>query len=624
MKYFVLLLNCLFFITVSPAQSCLVDSLEKRVQIEFDDYKNAALKVQLAEAYYNSNSEKAKQFTKETQKIAIQKKYTDIVTYTHIALSHIYNTEQKYDSASREADTAIVLAESIQHHNLIGLANFRKAQYFEHGKTHEDSLIMYYYKALAAFELSKNELYIVKSYTALARYFSFIGDMEREEKYARLAYAVSSKSKNMECQILGATIFCLYLHHVNITQQHPQQKITDSIFTLVNKSNELNSATTCIPKDAYVDLLSKSTFFCIMQHYKFHSFAADEFRVIYTGFLANAFSRNQYGSVIDITLTGVKYYIDKKDFITADSLLRKIEPYILYINNHERYYWATQLYMLYTTLYTKQQQYETAFTYRLRYDNYTDSLKRGISIIMVKDTELEEAFAKKEYDRLVLSNATTKSKKRYLYTIIGCIAFLAILFYMFRSYYFKQRAAIAKEQLLFKEKQETILLAKIKEEEMSKMALEKIKMERASVALIENNLLNEAQKNTLQIELLNNKNKIELHNELLIALQQDLPNITQGEQAIFEQHNAINNTADAIDIEDTYPYFFEQLQQQANNTLTELDLKYCAYIKMGMGNKKMASLLNIENKSISMAKYRIKQKLQLRKDDDLEKYIENI
>lgn len=68
-------------------------------------------------------------------------------------------------------------------------------------------------------------------------------------------------------------------------------------------------------------------------------------------------------------------------------------------------------------------------------------------------------------------------------------------------------------------------------------------------------------------------------------------------------------------------FFFENLQQKAGHTLTRLDLKYCSYILMGMSNKEISVRLSIEPKSIRMARYRIKQKLGLDKDANLDHFI---
>jgi DNA-binding CsgD family transcriptional regulator len=70
-----------------------------------------------------------------------------------------------------------------------------------------------------------------------------------------------------------------------------------------------------------------------------------------------------------------------------------------------------------------------------------------------------------------------------------------------------------------------------------------------------------------------------------------------------------------------YPNFFSKLQQRSAENLTQLDLRYCAYIQMGLSSKEMSNLLNVDPASIRKARYRLKQKLNLGKEDDLNDFI---
>ena len=58
--------------------------------------------------------------------------------------------------------------------------------------------------------------------------------------------------------------------------------------------------------------------------------------------------------------------------------------------------------------------------------------------------------------------------------------------------------------------------------------------------------------------------------------------------------------------------------------LTDLDLKYCAYIFLKRNTKEMASLMGVEPKSIRMSKYRLKQKLGLDKEEQLEAFVRGL
>ncbi len=66
------------------------------------------------------------------------------------------------------------------------------------------------------------------------------------------------------------------------------------------------------------------------------------------------------------------------------------------------------------------------------------------------------------------------------------------------------------------------------------------------------------------------------------------------------------------------------MQEKALGTLTKLDFKYCGYIKLGMSTKDIANHMNIDVQSMRMARYRIKQKLHLDREKDLDTYIREI
>lgn len=79
-----------------------------------------------------------------------------------------------------------------------------------------------------------------------------------------------------------------------------------------------------------------------------------------------------------------------------------------------------------------------------------------------------------------------------------------------------------------------------------------------------------------------------------------------------------------IKFEYAYPQFFQLLQKKADNQLTATDLRYLVYTFLDISVKDIANQMNVEPKSIHMARYRIKQKLNLDKDESLDDYIKSI
>lgn len=69
--------------------------------------------------------------------------------------------------------------------------------------------------------------------------------------------------------------------------------------------------------------------------------------------------------------------------------------------------------------------------------------------------------------------------------------------------------------------------------------------------------------------------------------------------------------------------FFTKMTER-NPKLTTLDLKHCAYIKMNIDNYELARILNVEMKSLQMARYRLKKKLNLKQEDNLREFIQSL
>jgi DNA-binding CsgD family transcriptional regulator len=74
--------------------------------------------------------------------------------------------------------------------------------------------------------------------------------------------------------------------------------------------------------------------------------------------------------------------------------------------------------------------------------------------------------------------------------------------------------------------------------------------------------------------------------------------------------------------EEAHPTLFAELQK-LNPDLTKNDLRYCAYLKMGLINKDIAQLLHLDTDSVRKQQYRIKQKLGLDKEISLNDFIKS-
>lgn len=69
------------------------------------------------------------------------------------------------------------------------------------------------------------------------------------------------------------------------------------------------------------------------------------------------------------------------------------------------------------------------------------------------------------------------------------------------------------------------------------------------------------------------------------------------------------------------PQFLKQLSKKHPH-LTPKDLKYCCYVKMNMSNEDIRNILGINQESVRTHKYRLKKKMTLSGEQDLQNYLQ--
>ena len=78
-----------------------------------------------------------------------------------------------------------------------------------------------------------------------------------------------------------------------------------------------------------------------------------------------------------------------------------------------------------------------------------------------------------------------------------------------------------------------------------------------------------------------------------------------------------------IHFEEIHPRFFGQLREIAPN-ITRSELKLCAYIRINMSTKEIASVMHIVVDSVSKKRNRLRKKLKLKSNINLNKYLHKI
>jgi len=159
---------------------------------------------------------------------------------------------------------------------------------------------------------------------------------------------------------------------------------------------------------------------------------------------------------------------------------------------------------------------------------------------------------------------------------------------------------------------ETRIIESEKEEQILKNQLYKMEVEKYQKELLAESLL------------VNHKNKILADLRLFIVETPKLSKHRDELEKIFNDELTKAHEHFNTDLRHIHPALITRLQKRSGNKLTALDLEYCRMIYMKMTSKEMSDILDVEPKTVRMGKYRVKQKLGLDKNEDLNEFIENI
>ena len=264
-------------------------------------------------------------------------------------------------------------------------------------------------------------------------------------------------------------------------------------------------------------------------------------------------------------------------------------------------------------LYEEQGNYEKALSFQKKIAEYNKKLFDQKQALNAQKLEIQyEAEKKNNEVQLLRQKEKYAQNQKYLYIGIAIASLLGLIF-MFRSYHFRLRYSIQRERELYLEKQEAELQMKLEKEEQSRLKAEQ--------------QLLESQQQQLQKEMMASQLQLAHKKEMLLQIKEKLGgNDEVNINKIWNEELLLDHDFEEakFQIQEIHPDFFTLLSQQAQQKLTALDLKLCAYLHLKMDTKKIAQILHIEAKSVRMSRYRIKQKLGLGKEEDLSLFLQNI
>lgn len=193
--------------------------------------------------------------------------------------------------------------------------------------------------------------------------------------------------------------------------------------------------------------------------------------------------------------------------------------------------------------------------------------------------------------------------------VLSVFGIFSLIYFLYN----RSKLHINKTALLEAEKNSAELTLQLEKEEKHRL-----ETEQKLAILQQEQLQKQAMVTSLQLDHKNTfinelKEKIKQQKEI------NLDKILKEEQLADNNFNGIQQI-----IQDVHPNFFKRLQELSKTRLTNLDLKYAAYIYINMDNLQIANTLKADPNTVRKTKYRLKQKFGLTKENDLQDFIQSI
>ncbi len=276
--------------------------------------------------------------------------------------------------------------------------------------------------------------------------------------------------------------------------------------------------------------------------------------------------------------------------------------------------------------YKETGDFEKSLKYFETYTQLKDSIFNDEKHRQLAEFEARYETEKKEKENeLLRQDANIQRKQKIIFIVSGIALLLLAVSFI----------------ILFTGKRKSLIQSRIlhdKENQLHQLDLEKKEKENQHLQDV---LFAEEQINKLQTEKLQQKNRelstatvhILNKNEVLGNIRkmaanwmrdEDFDKTKNMEKLIREVEN--NTDLDEqwnqfkLHFESVHKGFFERLMQKYP-TLTQNELKLCAYLRMNLSTKEIAQMLNIGTESVTTKRYRLRKKLALDKEENLVGFI---
>lgn len=620
---------------ISPeafAQSLIIDSLSKELKFATGKEKPIIM-AELARANFEKDIKKSLRICHDAITIAQKHHDKDAEAFCYASMAHLLVQQNQEQRAEKYLDSAV---KKVDRHTAPAIASFvwfRKG-WLEVVQGNNDKAMSALLKADELIKDTDNRRainYKVLINHYMASIYAYGSDTLKQHKYAIACLAAARRSIFADDMQTGYMTVAHSFFSAFEKDMSKHSLLDSSLayhrralnFYLSNKERIL------LQSNASVTALNMAN-----SYFKYYppSFRDSSFKYVN---LALKIARTTNGREVIANGYGIlsEYALRDKDFKRAEEYLSLGIAELATLSNGVDITRSRMMLGL-ANIAESSGDLKKALTYYKQYNAYHDKVFDVQKLAVTQQLEEQYHASQRENEIARLKERNDYNRRlNWLYVLIGSTGIISLGF-LLSSYHYKLKASQQEQKMANQEREEAELLAKLQQADATRLMLEKQEAELKAALKEEESARLQAQQELLQDRtdwlekaLLAGTLKIEEKNTILEMLKQkasqaDSPVIARQIGRIVNQNLRMDKNSEELkSIADIHPGFFRALQSSAGNTLTRLDLKYCSYIAMGLENKDIAIRLGVEPKSIRMTRYRLKQKLNLSKTDNLDQFI---
>ena len=263
------------------------------------------------------------------------------------------------------------------------------------------------------------------------------------------------------------------------------------------------------------------------------------------------------------------------------------------------------LYEKLIALFEEGGDYQNAYEYAQYLQAVRDSIKTEENFLKINNLKTAYELDKKKQEVKTLEQEARLQRNERNLILLTAVLLITILLWLYNRY--RLRAKLQQQQIEgLKTRQE---------------------MEQKEKLLLRHQL------DYKERELASQTLRIIQKNELLTELKENIEQLEQPEQKklagsisrIIKQNSNFDDDWQKFKLhfDQVHPHFFEKIKQQYPE-LSLNEMRLCAYMRMGLATKEIAQLLGISAAAIQKARYRLKKKMGLSREQELFTHISNI